>query len=271
MSNLKLIVLVTPDRLSQVQRLPVTPAHLAYRMGRGPHLFRTGSSVSLRGGYLVVDCRGFDGMGRADPFCQEVVRECSARGFTGIICDFEGGRLPPLEQIVRTLGDQCQHRGWELLIPEPYGNCTPYGKVLLSSALSGGSLLQRLREGLERFGPDRVALGLERTAEDFFLPSPTGGGVALTQEELHARMERLQPSVFFSRELCARYFTYMSRDSGAHFVLFDDPDTLARKVSLAQSLGIHTVVGAWEELSDAVSLFPLRPAESGRAQTRILR
>ena len=37
----------------------------------------------------------------------------------------------------------------------------------------------------------------------------------------------MSPSVFFSHELCAKYFTYQ-RDGRAHFVLFDDADTIRR-------------------------------------------
>ena len=33
-----------------------------------------------------------------------MIQECSARGFTGVVCDFEAGRLPPLEQVVRGAG-----------------------------------------------------------------------------------------------------------------------------------------------------------------------
>ncbi|UQT46765.1 hypothetical protein M5E87_16075 [Flavonifractor plautii] len=39
---------------------------------------------------MVIDNTGFDGRGEAGPFCQEVLRECMARGYDGILCDFEG-------------------------------------------------------------------------------------------------------------------------------------------------------------------------------------
>ena len=91
---------------------------------------------------------------------------------------------------------------------------------MIPSALSGGSLQRRLEEALERFGESRTALALEKVAEDFFLPSPTGSGQPLTEQELEALKQRLSPSIFFSGDLCARYFTYMSRENGAHFVLF---------------------------------------------------
>ena len=258
------LITVTPDRLRELAQLPVTPVHMTYRMGRGPHLFRASGSAAPRGGYMFLDGRGFDGLGPTAPFCQEVIQECMARGFTGVVCDFEGGKLPPLEQVIQELGHQCFRRSWTLVAPEQYGHCSPHAQVAISSALSGGTLVQRLREAQERFGRDRVVLALQRVAEDFFLPSPTGSGTPLTQEELQARIRQRQPSIFFSHELCARYFTYMSRESGAHFVLFDDASTLAQKLQVARSLDIRTVLAVWPEISDAAEELGLRRTASNR-------
>lgn len=36
MSLESIIVTITPDRLREIQRLPVIPAHAVYRMGGGP-------------------------------------------------------------------------------------------------------------------------------------------------------------------------------------------------------------------------------------------
>lgn len=266
MSSVRFYITVTPDQLREVRGLPVTPAHLVYRMGQGPHLFRTGSNPPPSGGMMVLDCREFDGLGRPGPFCQEVVRECAARNFSGVVCDFETGRLPPLEETVAQLGKECARRNWALLAPEHYASCSPHAQVMISSALSGGSLSLRLEEAQQRFGRDRIVLALQRTAEDFFLPSPTGSGRPLTREQLSDLIRTREPSIFFSRELCARYFTYMSRESGAHFVLFDDAQTLAKKVEVAQGLGISTILGAWPDLRDAASALGLSSSASGRSQ-----
>ena len=126
------------------------------------------------------------------------------------------------------------------------------------SALAGGSLSRRLEEAAERFGRERVTLAVQRVAEDFFLPSPTGSGVPLSRRELEEKLEQLHPSVFFSHELCARYFTYMSRESGAHFVLFDDRDTLRKKLEVAQELGITSAVAALPEVLDAAGELGIR-------------
>ena len=70
----------------------------------------------------------------------------------------------------------------------------------------------------------------------------------MSREALRELMDRTQPSVFFSQELCARYFTYMSRESGAHFVLYDDGETLMKKMEVSQKLGVRWAMGMWEDL-----------------------
>ena len=70
----------------------------------------------------------------------------------------------------------------------------------------------------------------------------------MSARELEELKQSLSPSIFFSGELCARYFTYMSRENGAHFVLFDDGDTLRRKTDVARRLGIRTFLAPWAEL-----------------------
>ena len=251
------LIPIPPQQLRSIQGWNAQPTHLAYRVGQGPHLFRAGGSVPLRGGVMVVDGQGYDGTGPIGPFCQEVVSECSVRGFSGAVLDFDR-RLPPLEQLAGQLDRLFAQRGLQLYVPETFGHCVAHGRVILSSALSGGSLTQRLEEAAERFGRERVTLAVQRVAEDFFLPSPTGSGVPLSRRELEEKLEQLHPSVFFSHELCARYFTYMSRESGAHFVLFDDRDTLRKKLEVAQELGITSAVAALPEVLDAAGELGIR-------------
>ena len=99
----------------------------------------------------------------------------------------------------------------------------------------------------------RVALAVERVAEDFFLPSPTGQGMPLTREELKQRMEERSPSVFFSNELCAHYFTYMSKQNGAHFVLFDDAGSIRKKLQIARSVGVSHALLAYPQVDDLLT------------------
>ena len=250
LSKSHLILSVSPADSRAAGALGLPLAHRAYRVGGGPHLFRSNMPVAVRGGLMVIDDSGFDGLGEPTPFCHEVMRECSARGFDGVICNFAARPLTVLGAIVAELGELMHKRGWPLYVNEAYGRFSDKAMVLVSSALSGGSLQLRLTEAAERYGAGRVALEVERVCQDFFLPSPTGQGVELTPEELRRRMEELSPSVFFSSELCAHYFTYMSPQNGAHFILFDDAGSIRKKLHIARSLDIGHAVLAYSQVSD---------------------
>lgn len=260
MSQNNFLITVPPQQLRSLQGWNVTPAHLAYRIGRGFRLLRA-DGTPLRGGLMVLTDQGYDGFGNPGPFCQEVLRECQSRGFSGAVLDLDA-RLPPLERMAVQLDGAFSQRGWALYVPEAYGFHTRHAQVMIPSALSGGSLYQRLTEAQERFGRDRVVLALQMVAEDFYLPAPTGSGVPLTREALGNLRQRLNPSIFFSNELCARYFTYMSRDSGAHFVLFDDADTLRRKLEVARRVGIHTALAPWAEVREHAEALGIRRLSS---------
>lgn len=248
----ELILTAPPGDCRAALRFGLPVAHAAYRVGGGPHLFRANLPLPVRGGLMAVDCAGFDGRGESGPFCQEVLRECAARGFTGVLCDFEGRPFPLLIQILRELEGLLEKRGWPLYVPESYGPHTVSAKVLVSSALSGGSLAQRLAEAAQRYGQGRVALAIERVAEDFYLPSPSGQGQPLSQEELRRLMDERSPSIFFSTELCAHYFTYMSQENGAHFVLFDDAGSIRKKLQVARGLGIRQAVLSYPQIEDVL-------------------
>lgn len=213
-------------------------AHLAYRMGEGPHLFRANSPMAPRGGLMVIEDSGFTGGGEAEAFCNEVLRECAARRFGGVVCRFLGKPRPVLQQITLRLGELCAKRGLSFYMTEPYA-AAAQGRVLISTAISGGTLRTRLEEAVKQHGRDRVALWMERVAEDFLLPSPSGAGAPLTREELERCREEQGSGVFFSSELCAHYFTYMAGETG-HFVLFDDAASMSRKLALARQVGIAT-------------------------------
>lgn len=237
--DLKLYLMTQPQHVAQARRRGLTPAHMLYRVGNGPHLFRSRSPVSAQGGVMVLDHRGFDGRGNAEPFCQEVIRECASRGFQGVFCDFEGAAIPVLQRSVERLAGAFQRRGWSLYVPENYAPSSSAVKVVVPTALSGGSLQQHLARAVQSYGAERVALGLEWVAEDFSLPAASGSGQALSLDELERLLAQHGGSAYFSDELCAHYFTYMHTGQSAHFVLYDTPASMAKKLITAAALGIR--------------------------------
>lgn len=241
----RIILAVKPSQMAAAGNHGKPLAHLAYRVGAGPHLFRVNGPARPRGGLMVIDADGRSGGGDPGSFCGEVMRECAAGHFGGVVCRFPHRARNSLGKAAQRLGELCESRGLSCYVSEPYGALAPTAKVILPTALSGGSLKDRLEEAVGRFGEGRVAVWVDRAAEDFLLPSPTGSGTALTPEELNRRREQYGSGVFFSKELCAHYFTYMAGDVG-HFVLFDDAGSLSQKLRLAGELGITTAFLPYE-------------------------
>lgn len=250
MEKTKLIITAAPEDSQAAQSFGLTVAYMAYRVGSGPHLFRSSLPVAVRGGLMVIDDREFDGRGEAEPFCREVLMECLDREFDGVVLDFQEHPSPVLKKIVAKLGETLTARDLTLYVTEFYGKESDKARVLIPTAISGGSLTQRLRDAIDRFGAERVALEVERVATDFFLPSPSGQGKSLTREELAALRKERNPSIFFSNELCAHYFTYMNKLNGAHFILFDDGNSIRKKLAVAQNLGIHEAFLVYPEVKD---------------------
>lgn len=237
--NFKLYLMTLPQQANKAAQYGLTAAHLAYRVGAGPHLFRTQAPVSVRGGIMVLGWDDPGSRGNPELFCQEVVRECATKGFQGVFCDFEGPPLPILRRALEHMAPIFHKREWGLYLPESYAFSAPAVRVVIPTALSGGSLHQRLSQAVQNYGADHVALGLEWVAVDFTLPATDGSGRELEREELDSLLRQRSPAVYFSDELCAHYFTYMHTGQSAHFVLYDDPASIAKKLFVAASLGVR--------------------------------
>jgi hypothetical protein len=243
----ELLYLIRPGMEHHGADWGLTPAHLAYQIEAGPSLVGTGLDPDTRGGAMVIACASDPGAGDPQPFCRQVLAECRRRGFRQVICDLEGAPTDWAERLCSALDRVCTQNGLKLYLPEPFAPLSPNCRALVSSALVSGTLERRLQDAAGRYGPDRVTLAVEATAEDFPLPV-SGRGEPLTQEQLHELIVRLEPAVFFDRGLCEHYFTYMSRGGQAHFVLFDTARSVREKLDTAQRLGLSSALLAAPEV-----------------------
>lgn len=251
MKQVSQFTLVTePEQIRAASAFGLPLAHMAYRISNGPHLFRNGAPAVPHSGLMLIGEDAFDGQGEAAPFCQEVLRECQSRNFSGVVLDLDMAPTSTIARILTTLGEQLSRRGMRFCLPERYANYVSNAQLMVSSAISGGTLQAHLTKLIESYGAERLVLCLERSAEDFYLPAPQGSGRPLTRDELQQRIATIAPSIFFSNELCAHYFTYMSRDSGAHFILFDDVGSLRKKIASAEELGIHRFFLFYQQMDD---------------------
>ena len=244
-------LLTPPQDLEAARAFGLPLALMAWQLDGQGRLAQAPLPPQAQGGLMLVGASQPIQEG-ADPrrAAQEILAQCRSRACAGVILDLELPPSPFLAQLIRLVEEGLAQRQGTLFLPERYANFSHRASLYLTSAISGGSLRRRLEEVIAQYGARRLVLCLRRAREDFFLPATKGVGHPISQEELRQLRRRLEPSVFFSPHLCARYFTYMSRESGAHFVLFDDRETLEKKRTLALELGIRRFFLLYPEIAD---------------------
>lgn len=243
---MQLCLTATPDYLTQALRLTAHLAHAAYRVGSGGELLCRTLPATLRGGQLVLQCDCAFPAGAAERLAQDVLQVCIDRHFAGVVLDCTA-ELPCVHALISALAPLCLRYERQLYLPEHCAGTAESAKVLICTAISGGTLRQWLEEATAQYGAARIALDLQRLMMDFPLPCPGGEGIALNAQQL----QTLQSghSSYYCSELCTHYFTYR-RGSATRFVLYDDAGTLRRKMEIAEALGITEAFVMWPEVDD---------------------
>jgi predicted alpha/beta-fold hydrolase len=229
--------------------LPV--AHMMYRIGRGYHLFRAQGAEYYKGGLMVVDTDGFSGGGPTSALVLEIIDECRKRNFLGIVLDTGGRAAVPLPALTVHLASDAHQHGLKLYVPEALAAASDLTIVLVPTALSGGTLADHIGEALKKYGPGRVALEIERVRMDFSLPAMSGTGRELTAEEFQALQQHHHAQSFFSKDLCAYYFSYHDK-TGVRFVLYDNAASIKRKLSVGAKLGITDAFIFYPHVADII-------------------
>ena len=244
---------VTPEASQEAQAHCRNLAHVAYRIGPGSALLRQSLLLQTKGGLLSVSDHEAPFIDSPESLRDAVLRECGRRNYAGVLLDFEEAPRRDRAAFAAALAPALAASRRILYLPERYASAAPGAAALLCTAVSGGSFSQYLQDAADRAGgAGRLALDVQRLRMDFRLPARSGEGEPLAAEALSSLMERENPAVFFSQDLCARYFTY-SRDGEAHFVLFDDADTLNQKLRLGAGMGFSAAFFMWPEVRDIAS------------------
>lgn len=121
----------------------------------------------------------------------------------------------------------AEQYGPRLLVPEVWSRILPRCGVLISSALSGGTFLQRVEDAVRCY-PRRCWLLVEPMSMEFPLPCPSGTGTAVPMEPFQRQ--------FFSEDLCCQYTHFLRNQQGV-MVLWDTAESLSRKMELAKAAG----------------------------------
>lgn len=252
-----------PGDLPALRRWPLTPVHMAYQVRSGPQLLRITHPGLIHGGILMADTAQLRQWNAPEPLLRQAVGECRARQAQGFCLNWSQPPTPPALELTAALEQALNEAGLALWVPENYGGACSTAKVLISSALSGGTLRRRLTDACEQFGPERVILAVERMAHRFPLPSPTGQGEPVPRETLAALL-REDVSPCRSEEFCASYFT--RREGGQiALYLYDDEASLRSKLALAGELGLFAGLMAWPEVQDTIGALRLHRGADNRS------
>ena len=197
---------------------------------------------------MLGEGEGTHAGGNPEALTADIMRECLHRGFSGVILAFSR-TSPALHALAAALAGRLRLSGGELYLPEAYADDSDWAKVLISTAISGGSLTGRLSEMVHHYGSERLCLEIERIRHDFCLPTESGTGVKLSAKSLASLMELHGAEPYFSQDLCAYYFTYQD-ELGSHFVLYDDAGSVRKKIFLGKKLGISNALLFYPETFD---------------------
>lgn len=223
--------------------------NLCLGIGQNGSLRRLTLPAQTAGCYLGVCDQGMERF--LPPVCEQLTAEVGRMGAVGLVADCER-TAAPVQAFLAALDAQCVRAGIPLYVPLAQAGCVEHAHLIADTAVSGGSLYDRF-QSLVQANPGRIAADLHPVSCDFCLPSPDADGRMLDVRERDALCLHTGAQTFFSRELCARYFTYMDPDGNGHFVLFDDADTLREKCRCLESLGVSPFFARYPDVKPLLS------------------
>lgn len=219
--------------MAEAEKSGLKLAQSIYRTGRTGRLYRASGAPEVNRGMAAVYAESATAAAVSSA-AAELCAECADRGFDGALIHGEGAGAMCAELTRRGLRVYCPEGAAERGSAEP----------VVNTAMSGGSLEDRLREAVRAYGAAAAELTLTRM--DFTLPERTGSGRTLTAEELKALSARAYGRSFYSNDLAAYYFRY--RDGNrTHFVLYDNSDSFRRKLALLNRIGIEAAFVRFSE------------------------
>ena len=116
-----------------------------------------------------------------------------------------------------------------LIVSEVWKELLPQASIMISSAISGGSLKERFEEAVKGRSCWLLPEPMKAT---FPLPFPDGIELPNVYIPEHG---------FYSEFLCCYYMHYFGI-ARTHVVLWDTEETMTQKIQLAKALGFHGLV-----------------------------
>ncbi len=250
--NIELILSVSANEAETASKFNIPLAEKIYGFARGPRLKR--GALPITGcEYMKIDGRGFSGVGSCRAAAFDIVRECLLFGYSGFILDFPY-MAPEIQTFCSYAALIAAKNGLRAFVP-CFTEKPPVGVFLcISSSVICGDLKSRL-EDIRKARPGYdIALIIDRVSYDIPLPY-RGEKHVLSRENAEQLISCNNSRAFCSEELCTNYSVYPSGDT-LHAVFFDDAESIHRKLQIAESEGIKTVIVDYGDCHDLFTKYP---------------
>lgn len=209
---------------------------LCYRISKSGALQRTALPRLTRGSLLGILASPDLSPAFVPRLQQMLLAECHRRGYVGVWFSAAPADQEPTAFV--TLCANLQQKGLSVFLPQAAARSVPGSRVILPGSLSGGTLEDMLADYASRYESSRIALDLQRCRHSFSMPCQAPQGCPLTQEVLEQILHTHHCQTFFSPELCTHYCTYHPQGEAWKFLLFDDADSILRRIRRAFSFGV---------------------------------
>ncbi|NLL39066.1 MAG: hypothetical protein GX254_05725 [Clostridiales bacterium] len=247
--SFELILATPPENCKNALLWGIPLAHMAYKTC-GAYLYRAKLPDALRRGLMLITNMKASETRDTERLKRHILSECANRSYSGVIADFEPP-CPFAGNLLSALNTELKRHRLAFYVSEWAAGFVNECKVILTTAVTGGTLLQRLKDCAQKYSRGNIILDLEILSHDFLLPAHTGHGQRITHKRINELIEYTGAKPQFSEELCCHYFTYKSRQ-GLHFVLYDDSYSVYKKIELAQKLGIEKAILFYPEVNSTI-------------------
>ena len=245
-----------PKELSSARQSFSHIAHAACHIDTNGHLHSTLSAPCNKDDLLLLTAEEQSPFHEPAALCRSIKEILLKSGLKGAAADFPPPVTAEKLRFLSLLSRELTASGISFFAPEEFASNLPAATAVICTAMSGGIFTTRLEEAISRFGNGHIALDIQRLTMLFPIPSPTGVGTHLSHTEFKNLFLSLQPAVFFSRELCAKYFL-LRQQGQLHLVLFDDISTLLEKLRIGKRMGISHFFFSYPEISDILGALSL--------------
>lgn len=245
-STKNLILVCAGSDTAAAEKYDLPLLQLCLGIGRGGAITRLSLPAKLTDCYLGVSDLGLDGT--IPDFCAEaLLHEVRQHNMRGLFADIEQV-TPSAYTLLRALDRLAHAADFPLFVPLVQAEHVEHAILVAETAISGGSLDDYF-DMLQTKYPTRIAATIRPVSTDFSLPAQDSEGHPLSADERRTLQQTCGAQSFFSRELCAKYFTYMDPEQKGHFVLYDDASTLEAKLNRLNARGISHIFALYPDIA----------------------